>query len=222
MHSFHRVRGRSGLTARLAVTAALAAIVLIVPSTGTAVVSLGRTTALPNVDVRAYMKPTAARRAEAKAIPRGHVTWNRTGTAGSVFRYGGYLARGLKAPTAQAAARSWLTKHRALFGLRSTAGLQLVSGASMRGAPNDRAVLFRQTFGGLVSADGLVTVGVVGSKRAGWKITYVSSTLTPGGSTLRGKRALSPLDAWTRAARFAGRPVARREVTSFGTSAGTT
>jgi hypothetical protein len=210
------------LAARLAAPAAFAAIVLSVPATGTAVVSLGRATALPNVDVRAHLKPTAAQLKAAKAIPGAHVTWNTTGTAGSVFRYGGYLARGLRAPSAQAAARSWLTKHRALFGLRSTAGLRLVSAASMRGAPNDRAVLFRQTFGGVVSADGLVTVGVVGPKRAGWKITYVSSTLTPGGSTLRGKRALSPLDAWTKAARFARRPVARREVTSFGTTAGTT
>ena len=219
MHSFNLARGRL----RLAVPAAFVAIVLVVPSTSTAVVNLGGPpTTLPNVDVRADVQPTAAQRAAARAIPGARVIWNTRGTAGSVFRYKGYLARGLRARTAVAAARSWLTTHRALFRMRSTSSLRLFSAEAMRGAPTDRAVVFRQTFGGIASYDGFVTVGVVGTQRAAWKITYVSSTLTPGGGALRGTRTLSALDAWTKAARFTGQAVSRRDVSSFGTSAGTT
>ena len=61
-------------------------------------------------------------------------------------------------------------------------------------------MLFSQRFGALrASGDGLVTVGVAGSRQAGWKIYYASSALTRA-DHLNGKPRLSPAAAWARAA----------------------
>ena len=62
--------------------------------------------------------PTRLQRAHAKQI-KAKVTWNRFGTPASVSRPGKFLAKGIRAKTAQAAASWYLKRHKALFGLRS-------------------------------------------------------------------------------------------------------
>jgi extracellular elastinolytic metalloproteinase len=129
------------------------------------------------------------------------VSWSTLGAPASVIRYGGYLATGLKAPSAAAAARGWLAAHKQLFQLRTVRNLRLATAAPLRGS-RVHAVVFRQTFGGVLSADGIVTVTVVRAKH-GWKVVYASSSLTPD-TVVTGKRQLRPVAAWKAAARAAG------------------
>ena len=89
---------------------------------------------------------------------------------------------------------------------------------SAPGTKHDYAVVFRQTFGGLLSSDGVVTVSVVGSKAHGWRIVYVSSSLAPS-SALHGKAKLSPIAAFVRAARATGHPLSLADVTKDGKAA---
>ena len=74
----------------------------------------------------------------------------------------------------------------------------------------------------MAAEDGLLTVGLVGSAASGWKIAYVSSSVT-GDETLTGATQLSAQDAWLKAAANVGRSVAvinntkaDREWTLFG------
>ncbi|MEJ7654550.1 MAG: M36 family metallopeptidase [Chloroflexia bacterium] len=109
----------------------------------------------------------------------------------SLIRYDGYLASGLKADTAVLAARNWLNANKALFRLSSVAGLELVNDARLVKS-NGHAVLFRQKFGLRPSQDGMATVGVTGSKAAGWKVAYVSSSITGAYSASGRKSRASP------------------------------
>jgi extracellular elastinolytic metalloproteinase len=190
------------MSIRIALMGALAAFALALVPVGSAVVSIqgvgGK--ALPNVDVRhSHVAPTARQLSAAHAL-RAHVRWTRQGTPSSVIRYGHYLATGVKGMTAGSAATSWLASHKALFRLASVRGLRVFSAARLRGSSRTYAVTFRQSFGSLTSADGLVTVGLVGSARAGWKVTFASSSLAPT-ARLRGTARLSPSAAWIRATR---------------------
>jgi hypothetical protein len=81
-----------------------------------------------------------------------------------------------------------------------------VTAAPLRGS-RVHAVVFRQTFDGVLSADGLATVAVVRAKR-GWKVVYASSSLAPDTAVI-GKRLLRPVAAWRHAARAAGARVAQ-------------
>jgi hypothetical protein len=130
--------------------------------------------------------------------------WNRFGTPRSLVHHGGYVTTGL-GRNAVSAAKRWLASNRRLLGVsaHALAGLQLVSSAPI--GPG-RAVLFRQTFGGLPGHDGLVSVGV----REG-KITYVLSSLARS-DALIGKRRLSARDAVLRAAADVGRSVATSDI----------
>ena len=134
-------------------------------------------------------------------------TWNQFGTPGSLINYNGYLATGLQGPDAAAVARNWVSANKALFRLSSTDGLIVINDAQL--AQSDAyAVNFRQQFGSLMAAeDGLLTVGLVGSASSGWKIAYVSSSVT-GDETVTGATQLSAQDAWMKAAANVGRPVA--------------
>ncbi len=131
-------------------------------------------------------------------------TWNRFGTPGSLINYDGYLATGLQGPDAATVARNWISANKALFRLSSTDGLKVINDAQL--AQSDAyAVNFRQQFGSLMAAeDGLLTVGLVGSAASGWKIAYVSSSVT-GDETLTGVKQLSAQDAWLKAAANVGR-----------------
>ena len=146
--------------------------------------------------------PTKAQRAHAKRL-KASVTWSKFGTPASLSRRGKFLARGVRGKTAPEAARWYLNRHKALFGLSSIDQLELV-GANRLAGSNGWSVNLRQVFGGLQAAEGgLVTVGVTGTTRRGWKIGYVSSALTRD-RTLVGGVKLSAAGAWVAAARNAG------------------
>ena len=84
----------------------------------------------------------------------------------------------------------------------------------MRGS-RVHAVTFRQAFGGVLSADGFVTVTVVQAKHA-WKVVYASSSLSPD-TAVTGRRLLRPVSAWRHAAIAAGARVG--EVAALGKTA---
>jgi extracellular elastinolytic metalloproteinase len=181
--------------------AGLSVIALTLASSGLAVVHIeGQSTGLRDFDARARVAPTKAQLQAARSI-HGHVSWSRLGAPASVIRYGGYLATGIKARSAAAAARSWLAAHKRLFQLRTVRHLRVATAAPLRGS-RVHAVVFRQTFGGVLSADGLATVAVVRAKLS-WKVIYASSSLAPD-TTVTGKRLFRPVSAWRHAAIAAG------------------
>jgi hypothetical protein len=202
--------------------AGLSVLALTLVSSGLAVVHIeGQPTALRDFDARATTAPTTAQLRAAGAL-HAHVSWSSLGTPASVIRYDGYLARNLRAPSAAAAAASWLAAHKQLFRLRSVTHLRLDTAAPLRGS-HAYAVVFRQTFGGVLSADGMVTVTVVRASH-GWNVVYASSSLTPD-TGLTGRRVLTPLAAWRNAARATGARVGaaatigRTPTGAFGVSA---
>ena len=198
-----RVRLPQSRALKLLLPAALALLALALVPSSFGIVNLddGTTDQISDFDARAAAAPTAGQLAAASSV-QGKVQWTKFGTPQQVFRRGGYLATGLRAPNAAAAARSWLAAHKQVFGLNSVRHLRLMTAEAMRGAPNFHGVTFRQMFGNQLSADGVVTVAVLKGKRS-WKVLYASSSLTPDAG-LTGKRKLSPLAAWLHAARAAG------------------
>ena len=155
---------------QLLLLAGLSVLALTLASGGLAVVHIeGQSRALSNFDARGKVAPTEAQLKAAKSI-RGRVSWSSRGAPASIIHYGGYLATGIKAPSAAAAARSWLAAHKQLFRLRSVWHLRLAAAAPLRGS-RVHAVTFRQAFGGVPSVDGFVTVTVVQAKHA-WKVVY--------------------------------------------------
>src|SRR5262245_28575751 len=197
---------RRARAAQLVLLVGLSVLALTLTSRGLAVVHIeGQSTGLRDFDARAKAAPTAAQLKAARAI-HGRVSWGSLGTPASVIRYGGYLATGIKAPSAAAAARSWLAAHKGLFRLQSVRHLRLATAAALRGS-RAHAVAFRQTFGGVLSADGVATVTVLRAKR-GWRVVYASSSLTPD-TLVTGTRVLRPVAAWRAAARAAGAQTAQ-------------
>jgi extracellular elastinolytic metalloproteinase len=197
-------------------------VALISASSGRAVAHIDGVKAhqLPNFDARESVAPSKAQLAAAHALG-ARVSWNQFGVAGSVIRYGGYLATGLKAPDAAAAARTWLDANKVLFKLSSTDVLAVETARPLAGTTNDYAVVFRQRANGVESTDGFATVSVVGSAAAGWKIVYASSSLT-GGTVATGSFNQGPAAAWTAAANHAGARVSIVDVSVQGTRNGTT
>jgi extracellular elastinolytic metalloproteinase len=198
------VRPRHSRAIKLLLPAALALLALALTPSSFGIVNLddGTTDQMTDFDARGATAPTADQVAASSSI-HGKVSWSRFGTPEQVFHRGGYLATGVRAPNAAAAALSWLAVHKTAFGLRSVKHLRLMTAEAMRGAPNFHAVSFRQAFGGALSADGVVTVAVVKARGGAWKVIYASSSLTPD-ARLTGKQKLSPLSAWLRAARATG------------------
>ena len=207
---------------RFSVLVGLSVLALTLAAGGRAVVRIeGQHTGLRDFDARAKIAPTKAQLEAARAI-HGHVSWSPLGTPASVIHYGGYLATGLRAPSAAAAAAAWLDAHKQLFRLKSVSHLRVETAAPLRGS-RSYAVVFRQTFGSALSADGIATVTVVRTKHA-WKVVYASSSLTPD-TAVTGKLALRPVAAWRRAARAtaarvgAVAPLGRTATGSLGLSA---
>src|SRR5215211_7337919 len=131
-------------SAQLLALAGLALLALTLASSGLAVVHIeGRSTGLRDFDARTRVAPTKAQLQAARSI-QGHVSWSTLGAPASVIRYGGYLATGIKAPSAAVAARSWLAAHKQLFQLRTVRHLRLATAAPLRGG-RVHAVVFRQT-----------------------------------------------------------------------------
>ncbi len=163
--------------------------------------------ALPDLDLRGSVLPTAAQRQAASALG-AQVRWNTFGTPSSIFATDGDLGPAT-GDDEVAAARSWLQDHRAVLGLSSdqVAGLELVSSQKLADSPA-RAVLLRQTFGALSPALGSsVTVGV-----ANGRIVYVSSSLTRT-SDSPADATLTPVQAWQIAATSIGRETALNAIT---------
>lgn len=152
---------------------------------------------LENVDTRGVAKPTATQLTAARRLG-ATLRWNSFGTPSSILPANGPLARDSRAPVT--AARAWLERHAAVFGLTAAQmrGLDLVNDQRMAGS-GGHAVLFRQRFGDLTPALGsMVTVGV-----ANGQIHYVSSSLTR--TTEAAPDAdLSPLQGWLEAATDVG------------------
>jgi len=213
-----RVRPRHSRAIKLLLPAALTLLALALVPSSFGIVDLGGVNSdlISDLDARGAAAPTAGQIAAARVI-HGKVQWSKFGTPAEVFHRGGYLATGLRAPSAAAAARSWLAVHKQAFGLKSVWHLRLMTAEAMRGAPNFHAVTFRQAFGRVLSADGVVTVAVVKAKR-GWKVVYASSSLTPD-AALTGSQKLSPLSAWLRAAHAAGIRVTRPSASVLGKTA---
>jgi extracellular elastinolytic metalloproteinase len=199
---------------QLLLLAGLSVLALTLASGGLAVVHIeGQSRALSNFDARGKVAPTRAQLKAAKSI-HGRVSWSSRGAPASIIHYGGYLATGIKAPSAAAAARSWLAAHKQLFRLRSVWHVRLATAAPLRGS-RVHAVTFRQAFGGVLSADGFVTVTVAQAKHA-WKVVYASSSLSPD-TAVTGRRLLRPVSAWRHAAIAAGARVG--EVAALGKTA---
>ena len=122
-------------------------------------------------------RPTAAQRAAVRAL-HARATWNSYGTASTLMRPGGYLAKQASGATAPVAARSWLAKHKVIFRLASVRDLSLVADSKLTGG-RGHAVTFQQSFGGLkvVNGAGRITVSMVPAKKLHrWKIGFASST----------------------------------------------
>ncbi len=166
------------------------------------------------------LAPTAIQRTHLKRL-KARATWNQFGTPATLSRNGKFLARGIRAKTAPDAARWYLNRHKALFGLTSLAGLRLESANRLAGS-NGYAVGYRQVFDRLEAAEGgLVTVGVTGTARRGWKVSFVSSSLTRD-RTLAATISLSAASAWVQAARSVGLSVSVANVLKRRTSRGWT
>jgi hypothetical protein len=150
-------------------------------------------TGLADLDTRGFIAPTSAQKG---AVPSGAtVRWNRYGTPSSLLNRSGYLS-GTHSGSAATIARGWLSSHRAVLGLSSSAvsGLQLLSDSRLVQS-TAHAVRFRQSFGGVAPAiGGMVNVAVDPKGR----VSYVSSSLSRATSAAP-DATLTPLDAWARA-----------------------
>lgn len=174
---------------------------------------------LQDFDVREGQSvPPSAQALSIVAGLSGKASWNSFGTPRSLVRHGGYLATGLTGADAASVARAWINGKRDLFRL-SAAGvtnLELVSDASLPGS-NGHAVIFRQRFGSLLPAQsGLITVGVVGTPAAGWKIGHVSSSAAGEGPD-PGTGSLTAQQAWVIAAQNVGKPAALASISNVAT-----
>ena len=158
---------------------ALAATALLVPGSAIGVAQIGESSdGLADFDVRVgQIAPTAAQQDMAESLGATSVSWNRFGTPQSLVKHGGYLARGIEAANAAAAARAFIGENAALFRLDNLGGLELYRDSLL--ADNaGHAVTLRQTFGGLSAGqDGLVTVGIKGNASDGWAVAYALSLI---------------------------------------------
>ncbi|MGH2572199.1 MAG: M36 family metallopeptidase [Actinomycetota bacterium] len=174
--------------------------------TGGGLVSISEGRGQEDVDARqGRLQPTAAQEAAVEALG-AHAIWNDFGTPNSLIRYGGHLATGIAGATAVEAARSFIAANATVFRLSSMDNLALVNNAPLAGS-DGRAVLFRQEFGGLGSAEGgLLSVALEGSAESGWNVAYASAATTAD-TSLAAERAISATDAWSRAAQEVGRAI---------------
>ncbi|MDY7094717.1 MAG: M36 family metallopeptidase [Acidobacteriota bacterium] len=137
-------------------------------------------------------------------------TWNRFGTPQSLINYGSFLASGYGSDPATAA-RAWLRDNSSLFHLSAQGvdALELVNVSPM-GGPETAAVLFRQSFGGLIAASGgLITVGVTDGD-----IVYASSSAV-GDQAPPGAPVLSATEAWLLAASSIGLPLSALDLSGL-------
>ena len=195
---------RLTLLRRAAFVAAVGALALPATAFGAAKIVDDGVQGLNDVDTRVgKVAPTAAQKAAAKRL-RAKVTWNRFGTPETVSKRGKFLAKGIRGKTAPEAARRWLHRNRALFGLTSTSGLEL-AGDSPMAFSRGHAVNFRQVANGMPTAEGgLITIGITQVKKSKrWNVAFVSSSITRN-TAVDGRAKLSGVQAWLRAAGSVG------------------
>ena len=208
---------------RAALVCVAAGLALFAASTASGVVAIGEIhpVAEENLDTRTASVAPSAGQLEAVEMLGATARFNDFGTPQSLIKYGGFLAEGIDANNARAAARAWLEANRSLFRLSSLDGLELVADAALTGSAG-HAIVFKQTFGSLAAApDGVLVVGVVGTRAAGWKVAYVSSRIT-GDTELRGSADLTQVEAWVTAARAVGEDVSAADVSVAGRENGWT
>jgi extracellular elastinolytic metalloproteinase len=193
---------RKLLTRAALAAAAFGALALPASSFGIANVYSGDD-ALPDFDIRSgKLAPTHAQKAALKRL-HARATWNRFGTPASLSRRGKFLSKRIRGKTAVDAARRFIYRNRALFGLKGVSKLEL-AGDSRLPFSRGHAVNFRQVFDGLEAVDGgLVTIGITGTARKGWRVSFVSSSLTRD-TALIGTARLSAAQAWAKSAMRSG------------------
>src|SRR5687767_9799309 len=155
---------------------------------------------LDDLDLRGTALPSATQRQAAAGLGAVDVRWNQFGTPTSLLPADGSLGPASSSDPV-VAARTWLSRNAAVFGLTPGQVAELDVVNNQRLAQSDaRAVLFRQRFGDLTPARAsMVTVGV-----ANGEIAYVSSSITRTTGT-PAPADLSPLQAWAKAAANVGR-----------------
>jgi extracellular elastinolytic metalloproteinase len=144
--------------------------------------------------------PTSAQRSVVAELG-AEVRWNRLGTPSSLIKYGGFLARGIQAKSAESAARAWVDANASLLRLSSSETLELVSSSRLLGTKSYAVNFHQRVDGVLVSPDGSLSIGVKGSARRGWKVAYVSSTVVSDASGLEGSSNLTATGAFVSAVR---------------------
>ena len=144
---------------RLAFLFALAALALVLAPVGSSIVYIEGVTndQLPDFDSRGDVSATEDAPTGATAATGVHVTWNTLGTPSSMIRYGGYLKTGIHAKSADAAARTWVASQSAFFRNGSADNLSLMTANRLAGSSDVHVAVYRQTFGGLPSADGILS-----------------------------------------------------------------
>lgn len=159
----------------------------------------------PDVDFRTgSVAATAAQRA-AVADLGATARWNKFGTPQSMINHDGFLATGVQGENAKAAARKFLANNAAVFGLSAdylsdSSRLQFINDTELADS-DGHAVFFSQRFGELAAVrDGSVTVGLTGTGSSGWKVAYVSSSLTKNTRLAATGTSLTPEEGWLAAA----------------------
>jgi extracellular elastinolytic metalloproteinase len=168
---------------------------------------------LADLDARGSVLPTAAQRRAAATLGAVDVRWNQFGTPKSILPGDGVLAKATSSNPVTAA-RTWLSRNAAVFGLTpgQVAQLELVNSQAFAQS-NARAVLFRQKFGDLRPAlASMVTVGV-----ANGEIAYASSSITRSAGSVP-DATLSPVDGWLAAAANVGRALPAGDVSDIASS----
>ena len=108
--------------------------------------------------------PTAAQERAARAFG-GTVRWNRFGTPQSVLAPSGVR---VEAANAEQAARKLVDAYASVFGVAGSQEMQVRHAQRFAGT-QAYAVVLRQTFGGVPAGlDGLLSIGLRGSRSAGW------------------------------------------------------
>jgi uncharacterized repeat protein (TIGR01451 family) len=204
---------------RAIVLALIGALALTLPATafGSGKIEGVHKEPLGDLDARAgTVAPSALQQQIVANLGEGtRVSWNEFGTPKSLSRP--FVKNGTigtaSGADAEAAARNWISANKALFRLESLSTLKLLSDTELEGS-DGWIVTLRQEFGDVPAAvDGLVTVGLSGSSGAGWKIAYVSSSLS-GASSLAAAPAIAGKLAWVTAAASVGQAVSVVDIRS--------
>jgi len=171
---------------------------------------LDPTVGLADLDARGTAPATAAQRRALRGLGAVDARFNRFGTPSSILPADGSL--GAAPGGAATAARSWLERHAAPFGMtpQAMAGLEVVNVQRLADS-GARAVLLRQRFGSLTPAlDGMVTVGIANGAVAYVSSSLVRTTAAPPAATL------TPAQAFARAAANVGETVDAGVITTAG------